>query len=155
MNLERAKKKWMRKWNDAKEDIVDALRDPEIQSKWKRETLKPETIQERREKLIEAINAGLIEAGLAEVDPAEWASETIEGIQNTTVDEKDADEWERNFSDYAPIIEEGKRELERRGLKGLAAGHWWLDHVCKKLHEKKLEKGRRFRGRRVEIAEVT
>ena len=140
---------------DAKDDIVETLSDPAVQNDWKKEVLSPETIKERREKLIEAINAGLIEAGLAEVDPAEWAAKTIKGIEDTELTELDEDEWERNFAPYAPIIEQGKAKLKELGKTGRDALIWWYDNVSKKLHEKKLARGKAYaRGRKVEIVEV-
>lgn len=154
MNLSKLKKKWSKRWMDAKDDIVETLSDPEVQNEWKREVLSPTTIKKRRERLLEAINAGLIEAGLAEVDPAEWASQTIEGVQSKTITEIEEDEWEKNFAPYASVIKQGKAQLERLGKTGRDALLWWYDNVSKKLHNMKLEKGKRFVGRKAEIVEV-
>jgi len=140
---------------DAKDDIVEALSDPETQNEWKREVLSPRTVRLRRERLLEAINNGLIEAGLAEVDPAEWAAETISGVQEKTITDVEENKWADRFAPYADVIERGKAELERLGKTGRDALLWWYDNVSKKLHEMKLKKGKAYAGRKVEIVEVT
>ena len=144
MDLAKLKKKWSKRWMEAKDDMIEELSKPDIQNEWKRAVLSPTAIKKRRERLIEAIENGLIEAGLEEVDPAVWASRTIEGIESKTITEDEEDEWERDFAPYARVIEEGKAQFERLGLTGKDALVWWYENVSKKLHEMKLEKGKEF-----------
>ncbi len=134
---------WMNDWNESKDKIARKLSKPYYQRKWKRETLSPSTVKKRRERLIEAINAGLIEAGLAEVDPAEWATEVVKGVENTTVDESDAQKWAKNASPYLAVILSKKDEFDKLNLSGKEAMVWWYDNVSKKLHEMKLKKGKK------------
>jgi len=131
---------WMKDWNEAKGKIVRKLRKPYYQLKWKREVLSPKAVKERRENLIKAIKAGLIEEGLEKVDPSEWASDVIKGIENTEVTEDDAEKWMENVAPYMKVILEKKQEFDQLGLTGKQAMDWWYENVSKKLKNMKYSK---------------
>ena len=137
MDISKIAEKWARRWEDAKEDIVDALRDANVQNKWKSNVLSKRAIKLRRERLKEAIDNGLIEAGLAEVDPADWAKQVTEGIENKKITDVEKKKFEERVKPYLEIIEEGKKRLEDLGYTGKQALVWWYENVSEKLKEKK------------------
>ena len=138
--LDQMASEWAKDWNEAKGKIVRKLSKPYYQLKWKREVLSPKAVKERRENLIKAIEAGLIEEGLEKVDPSEWASDVIKGIETTEVTEDDAEKWMENVAPYMKVILEKKQEFDQLGLTGKQAMDWWYENVSKKLKNMKYSK---------------
>lgn len=140
LNIQELAREWMENWNRDKVKIAQKLSKADYQIKWKKNTLSPKAVKARRENLIKAVEAGLIEEGLAEVDPAEWAEKVIKGVETTEVTMEDAERWATNVAPYLAVVEQGKRELERLGLTGKQAMDWWYENVSKKLKQMKYQK---------------
>ena len=142
MNIGKIAEKWAKRWEEAKDDIVEAISDPEVQNKWKKNVLSPRAVKLRHERLKEAIENGLIEAGLEKVKPEYWASETARGIRNKTISEEEKEKYEENAKPYLEFIAKKKEEFDKLRLSGKAALDWWYENVSKKLHEMKVEKAK-------------
>ncbi|HHC19523.1 MAG TPA: hypothetical protein ENK81_03890 [Euryarchaeota archaeon] len=152
--LEEMAEDWAASWENSKGKIVKKLREPKRQTKWKKRTLSPNAVKKRRERLIEAVNAGLIEAGLAEVDPAEWAAETISGVQDKTITDAEKEEWKKDVKEYMKVILEAKERFDELELEGEDAVLWWYRNVSKKLKDMKLAKGKKVAAKKPVIVEV-
>jgi len=149
--LEQMANDWMNNWNASKTKIVQKLSEPDRQIKWKKNVLSPNAVQKRRKNLIEAIEAGLIEQGLEQVDPAQWAADTIQGVESTNVDTEDAEKWAKKVAPYMAVILQKKAEFDEKQLSGKEAMDWWYNNVSKKLHNMKLSKKAKEFIRQVEI----
>jgi len=132
--------KWGREWEEEKESMIEELSKPETQNKWKKRVTDPKVAEKRKRRLKEAIDAGLIEKGLEEVDPADWGTQVVSGIRDKTITDVDKKKWAKNFAPYRLVIANAKEEFERLGLEGKAALDWWYENVSEKLHNMKLGK---------------
>ena len=110
--------------------------------KWKKEVLSPKAVKERKERLIAAIEAGLIEKGLQDVDEAEWENLTKSGLQKAGREDyiKGAKKFAKKALSYVAIVHAAKRRLEELGITGLDAARWWNNLVNKVLELVKLGK---------------
>jgi len=138
--LDQMASEWAEEWNKSKGKITKKLSKPYYQVKWKKRVLSPKAVKERRENLIKAIEAGLIEEGLEKVDPSEWASEVIKGVEVTEVGAEEAEKWKEDVAPYMRVILEKKQEFDQLGLTGKQAMDWWYENVSKKLKEMKYSK---------------
>lgn len=132
--------RWAKYWMLAKEKAIDELSRAETQTRWKAKATHPNVVKKRNENLKKAIEAGRIEAGLSQVDPAEWGAQTAAGIKDKTITSHEKARFEKNAEPYITFVQKKSQELLETGLTGKEAWDWWWKNVIEKLKEMK-EKG--------------
>lgn len=131
---------WAKFWEASKEKAISKLSEADRQIKWKRKVTAPSTSKKRNENLQRAITAGLIDKGLAQVDPAEWASQTIAGLSAKTITETEKSKFEMNAKPFIDFVQSKSKELAEKGLTGKQALDWWYANVVEELKKMKVRK---------------